>query len=95
MPREIYKYGLKIGVENRILALIIFRELGLISFMRLRKMNEKVRKGVFGLDAEFVGKLSIQEDELLDWVDRLYLESFRKRNYLLYVLFSMYAKCKK
>lgn len=95
LPREIYKYGLKIGVERHILALIIFRELGLISFMRLRKMNEKVRKGVFGLDAEFVGKLSIQEDELLDWVDRLYLESFRKRNYLLYVLVSMYAKCKK
>ena len=95
LPREIYKYGLKIGVEKRILALIIFRELGLISFMRLRKMNREVRKGVFELNAEFIDKLSLQDDELSDEVDKLYLKCFRKRNYILYVLISIYAWSKR
>ena len=94
LPREIYNYGLKIGVDKHILKLIIFRELGLISFMRLMKMNKEVKKGVFELNAEFVDNLSLQDNELSNRIDRLYLKSFQKRNYILYILISQYARCK-
>lgn len=93
LPRYILKYAIDSGINiDETFKLAIFKEFEVASYTRLYGQKKKLKKELFYMNCLFVSKLNLDNCKVLNKLDKYYLHSYKKQNYLMYKLTSKLQK---